>query len=82
MLGYVIALIAVGLLAVLLKVRVKAKTALLAFITFMVASFIWGTAAKSFNLEPTDLPSMILYSLVAFILFWVLWLKFGKAEAG
>jgi len=43
---YIIALIAIAVVAWLLKVRMKASALVLAFILFMVAGLIWGCSSQ------------------------------------
>lgn len=81
MIEYIIAIIAVAVLAWLIKARTTAKEAALAFITFIVMTFIWGAIAGYFGLKPSGIVETILYSLVAFLLFWVVWTKWGRSAA-
>ena len=78
MIEYIIALIAIAIVAWLLKVKMKASALVLAFILFLIASFIWGAIANYFNIQPSDLVTNLLYSLVAFVIFWLLWHLVGK----
>jgi hypothetical protein len=73
--GYVVALLGVALIAYLLKARVAPKEVVIAFATFLAVGWVWGAAADWLGLKPSDLASMILYSLVAFSGFWVVWSK-------
>jgi hypothetical protein len=79
---YIIALIAVAIIAWLLKVKMKASALVLAFILFLIASFIWGAVANYFKIQPSDLIANLLYSLVAFVIFWLLWHLVGKKANG
>jgi len=81
MLEYLFALIAVAVVAYFLKVKLEAKPVLIAFLLFVFASFIWGSIANNFGLQPSDLMTNLLYSLVGFTIFWILWLKWGRKAA-
>ena len=81
MLEYLFALIAVAVIAYFLKVKLEAKTVVIAFILFVFASFLWGSAADYFGIQPSDLTTNLLYSLVGFVIFWILWLKWGRKAA-
>ena len=78
MIEYIIALIAVAIIAWLLKVKMKASALVLAFILFIVAGLIWGAVANYFKIQPSDWITNLLYSFVAFVIFWLLWHLVGK----
>jgi len=80
MIEYVVALAAIALLGYyVLKVPLRSRSFGIALAIFLLSSFIWGSVAEAFKIQPTDVLTGILYSATAFLLFWVLWLKFGRS---